>query len=294
MAEVLSAGAKFPAKLVNELVQKVKGHSALARLSDQEPIAFTGNEYMVFDMPSEISVLAENEQKAGGGVTAEPVRVIPIKFEYGARVSSEFVYASEEEQLDTLSKFSDGFARKVARGLDIAAMHGVNPRTGQASEVIGTNNFDAQVTRTVTYDATKPDENLEEAIGKVKEMNSDLSGIALSPAIASKLGQMKTDGGAYLYPEFKFGATPESLGGMAVDVNSTVSFNDVDQAIVGDFQEAFKWGIAKEIDVEVIPYGDPDNTGKDLKGHNQVYLRSEVYIGWAVLAADSFARIIAG
>ena len=40
-----------------------------------------------------------------------------------------------------------------------------------------------------------------------------------------------------------------------------------------------------------MEYGDPDNTGKDLKGYNQVYLRLEAYIGWGILDPDAFARI---
>ena len=41
----------------------------------------------------------------------------------------------------------------------------------------------------------------------------------------------------------------------------------------------------------MIPYGDPDNTGVDLKGSNQVYLRAEVYLGWGILDPKSFARV---
>ena len=68
----------------------------------------------------------------------------------------------------------------------------------------------------------------------------------------------------------------------------------MDEAIVGDFATAFRWGYARNIGVEVIGYGDPDNTGVDLKGSNQVYLRSEVYLGWAILVPTSFARITSG
>ena len=46
-----------------------------------------------------------------------------------------------------------------------------------------------------------------------------------------------------------------------------------------------------EIPVQVIQYGDPDNSGSDLAGHNQVYLRAEFYIGWAILAPAFFAKI---
>lgn len=289
----LARASKMPAELVNDFISRVQGHSSLAKLSAQQPLAFNGNEYMVFDMPNEIDVVAESGPKAHGGVTAEPVTVMPIKFEYGARVSDEFMYASDEKQLDILRAFNEGFAKKVARGLDIAAMHGLNPRTGEKSEVIGDKNFDSKVTQTVKYVAASADANLDEAIGKVKNENADVTGLAIAPAMGSALGAMTTEGGTHLYPDFQFGATPENLGGIAIDSNSTVAVGDMDYAIVGDFENAFKWGIAKEIGVEVIPYGDPDNSGKDLKGQNQVYLRSEVYLGWAILVPTAFARVTA-
>ena len=67
--------------------------------------------------------------------------------------------------------------------------------------------------------------------------------------------------------------------------------NATERAIVGDFKNAFKWGYAKQIPLEVIQYGDPDQTGKDLKAYNQVCLRAETYIGWGILDAAAFARI---
>ena len=71
-------------------------------------------------------------------------------------------------------------------------------------------------------------------------------------------------------------------------------YNDTvkDHAIVGDFFSAFKWGFSKEIPLEIIKYGDPDNTGKDLKGYNQVYIRAEVYLGWGILVPEYFARVV--
>ena len=66
---------------------------------------------------------------------------------------------------------------------------------------------------------------------------------------------------------------------------------DVDHAIVGDFAGMFKWGYGKEISLDVIEYGDPDNTGVDLKGHNQVYLRAEAFLGWAIFDPESFAKV---
>lgn len=288
-----SKGTLFDPVLVTDLINKVKGNSALSALSAQQPIPFNGMKEYTFTMDKEIDIVAENGKKTEGGVTIEPVTINPIKFEYGARLSDEFMYASEEAKIDILTAYNDGFARKVAKGLDLAALHGINPRTNEASAVVGTNNFDSAVTQTVTYDSSKPDDNLEDAVAAVSGSDGDVTGIAMSKLFSADLAKVKANGVSQ-YPEFKFGANPGSLAGMSVQVNGTVSGGDgTDRAIVGDFSNAFKWGYSKQIPLQIIEYGDPDNSGKDLKGYNQVYIRAEVYLGWGILLPTSFARIVA-
>ena len=282
----------FSEVLVKDLITKVKGKSSLAKLSAQTPIPFNGLKEFIFSMDKEIDIVAENGKKGEGGITVAPVKIVPIKFEYGARVSDEFLFATEEEQLDILTAFNDGFAKKVAKGLDLAAFHGINPRTGTASEVVGNNCFDKAVTKTVNYDSATPDANLDDAITTVHTAEGEVTGMALSNTFGSDLAKVK-ENGVRQYPEFRFGASPSTLGGMACDVNNTVFNTTVkDHAIVGDFTDAFKWGFSKEIPLEIIKYGDPDNSGKDLKGYNQVYIRAEVYLGWGILVPEWFARVV--
>lgn len=288
---VLERGTLFEPKLVTDLVSKVKGKSSLAVLSGQTPIPFNGKKEFMFTMDSEIDVVAESGKKSHGGVSLAPRTIVPIKVEYGARVSDEFMYASEEERISILQAFNDGFAKKVARGLDLMAFHGVNPRSGTASAVIGTNHFDALVDQTVTATANA-NADIESAVGDVQEAGGEVSGLAIAPAFRTALaGLTKTDGNA-MFPELAWGAAPQTLNGVRVDVNKTVSDMSTDLAVIGDFANAFKWGYAKEIPMEIIQYGDPDNSGLDLKGYNQIYIRSELYLGWGILAPENFARVI--
>ena len=281
----------FGETLVKDLISKVKGKSSLAALSGQTPIPFNGLKEFIFSMDNEIDIVAENGKKTEGGITVEPVKIVPIKFEYGARVSDEFLYATEEEQLDILTAFNDGFAKKVAKGLDLAAMHGINPRTGQASTVVGTNHFDAKVTQTVDYASATPDDNLDDAIALIHGSEGDVTGMALSTQFGAAMAKVKANG-VVQYPEFRFGASPKTLNGLHTDVNRTIyTAESKDHAIIGDFQTAFKWGYSKQIPMEIIKYGDPDNSGKDLKGYNQVYIRAEVYLVWGILLPEYFARI---
>lgn len=286
-----SRGTLFDPELVSDLITKVRGKSSIAALCAQTPIPFNGIKEFTFSMDNEIDIVAEEGKKTEGGFSLAPKTIVPIKFEYGARTSDEFLYATEEEQVDILTAFNDGFAKKVAKGLDLAAFHGINPRTGAASTVVGVNHFDGQVTQTVTYAEATPDDNLEDAIALIDGSEMDVTGMALSKTFGAAMAKVKAQG-VKLYPEFAFGASPASLNGIAVDVNKTVSGGTTkDHAIIGDFQNAFKWGYSKQIPTEIIRYGDPDNSGKDLKGYNQIYIRAEIYLGWGILLPEAFAIV---
>ena len=285
----LSKGTKFPETIVKDLFNKAKGKSSLAKLCAQSPVKFNGNSIFVFSMDNEVNLIGENDPNVEGGVNAVPVKMVPVKVEYGARVSEDFMDAAEEEQLEILEEFNDGFSNKVARGLDIMAMHGVNPRTGEASNLI-TQHFD-QSTKTVNYDAAAPDGNIEDAVAKLGDY--DVTGLAMAKTFASAMAKLQGPNGGKMYPELAWGGQPEVVNGVPTSVNSTVNYGETkDEAIVGDFANCFKWGFAKDVSMEVIPYGDPDNSGKDLKGNNQVYLRATCHIGWAILDIDAFARVV--
>lgn len=278
-------GTNFPTSLVTEMFNLVKGHSSIAKMVPSTPIAFNGNTEFTFSMDNKVSVVGESGEKPAGDATITPVVIRPIKVVYQSRVSDEFVYASEEAKLNYLKAFTDGFAKRIAEGLDEMIMHGVNPATGSASQVIGTNNLDAKITKTVTLTAN-PDTDVDGAIALVDDAN----GIILGKSIRSAIAALKTTDGVIMYPEFAWGATPSELGGIKVDANKTVESNGATaRAYVGDFN-ALKWGFAKNIPLEVIEYGNPDGQG-DLKNTNEVVLRSEAFVGWGILDADAFAAV---
>lgn len=290
----LSQGTLFKPELVSDLISKVSGRSSLAKLSKQVPVPFTGTEQFTFSMDSDIDIVAENGKKTHGGGSLAPIVMIPIKVEYGMRVSDEFMYASEERKVEILKTFNEGFAKRVARGLDLMAFHGINPRSKQASSVIGDNHFNAKATQTVTTTAD-PDTDVETAVGMIQGSEGVITGIAIGTSFSTKLASVRDgDNGPKKYPELAWGGNPNSINGVPSDVNVTVESGTQDLAIVGDFANMFQWGYAKDIILEVIPYGDPDNSGNDLKGYNQVYLRAEAFIAWAIFDGNSFARIVKG
>ena len=295
MGATISRGTLFTPQQTNEMFSKVRGKSSLARLSASEPIPFNGKDVFVFDLDNEAMLVGENVAKENGGATVTGVTMTPVKVEYGVRVSDEFKYGAEELQLQYLTVFAEGFAKKVARALDIMAMHGVNPRGGAVASQLANKNFDDLVTQTVTYDATDPEGNVVDAIALVEGNEHEVTGLAMSPIFKSALANLKkgSTSNELMFPELGWGASVGAINGLPADSNSTVSFNsNDDRAIVGNFADYFKWGFSRDVAIEVIEYGNPDNSNAgDLKGHNQIYLRGEAYIGWGILVPNAFARV---
>ena len=290
MATITKSTNLFPAELVSEVFSKAKGHSSLAKLSNQTPIPFAGNTQMVFAMDGEASIVGEGEQKPAGDASFNPVTITPVKFVYQHRLTDEFTKMSEEQQLPYLEAFVDGFAAKIARALDICAFHGVNPATKTSVSSLADKNFDMASIATVTTTAGKEDEDIDTAVQAITGEDGVVTGIAMAPAFSAALSKLKVNG-VVQYPEFRFGQNPEAFYGMASDVNNTVSFGtSKDLAVVGDFQNAFKWGYTENVPCEIIEYGEPDGQG-DLKRTNQIVLRAETYVGWGILDSASFKKI---
>lgn len=295
MATITTSTNMFPEELVSDVFSKVAGHSSIAKLSTQKPIPFAGTEQFVFSMDGEVSIVGEGANKPAGVAAWTPVTIRPIKMVYQHRLTDEFVKLSEEAQIPYLQAFTDGFAKKMARGLDIAAFHGKNPADGAVVAGLAQNNFDALAGQ-ITFDASAPDDNIDAAVQAIVAAGGQVSGIAMAPAFGAALAQVKVNG-VVQFPEYRFGQNPGTFYGMGSDVNNTVAFGTAstsgavnDMAILGDFQNALRWGYAANIPIEIIQYGDPDGQG-DLKRMNQIVLRAEAYVGWGILDAASFKRI---
>lgn len=283
----VTTSSGFAQAVSKEVFSKVRGHSSLAKLCPAMPVPFSGIDIFTFSLDSEIAIVGEGDNKPAGNATIGPVTCKPLKVVYQHRLTDEFMKCSEEKALLMLAAFTDGFAKKIASGIDIMAMHGLNPATmTAASTAIGNNYFDHITAITATSDVEDDLETAAAAIG-----DYDVTGIAVSKTFAADLAKIKVNG-VRQYPEFRMGANPGALNGIPCDVNATVSKaatgETPDSFLLGDFS-AFRWGFAEQMPMEVIEYGDPDGQG-DLKRKNQVVLRAEAYVGWAILDEGAFAR----
>lgn len=292
----LQAGTLFKPELVKELISKVQGTSVLAQLSTQTPIPFNGTEQFIFNLEGDAQIVGEGKKKEAGEAKIEPVIIKPLKFVYQARISDEFLRASEEKQIEYMSLFTDGFATKIAQAFDIAALHGVEPKTLTDATFKDTNSFDGLVTtNVVTYAEAQIDANIEDAIQAVVATDNDVTGIAMSPTAARAMSKIKNKNEDAKYSEFSFGGRPKEFADHKLEINKNLTKQgsnlEKDHVIVGDFENRFKWGYAENMPLEIIQFGDPDGTGRDLKAYNEICLRAEAFIGWGILDATAFARV---
>ena len=291
----MKAGTLFKPELVKELISKVQGRSVLAKLSSQTPIPFNGVEQFIFNLEGNAQIVGEGEQKQAGKAKITSKVIKPLKFVYQARITDEFKYASEEKQMNFLSAYMDGFAKKIAEAFDIAALHGLEPKSMTDATFRSTNSFDGVITgNVVTYDEAHIDDNIDTAVQQIVAKGGEVTGIALSPTAGQALAKVKVKD-VVQYPEFRFGQNPDSFYGMKSDINKNLTVTggtaETDHAIVGDFQNRFKWGYAENIPMEIIEFGDPDGAGRDLKAYNEICLRAEAFIGWGILDEEAFARV---
>ena len=196
-----------------------------------------------------------------------------------------------------LDKFEAKCARALGRALDLGAYYRLNPRTGTAITA-WTNYLNTTTNRVEIGADPEADLLLEQAAGLVVGDGYSPTGIALDPSFSWTMATARYSDGRKKFPELGFGVDVSSVEGLRASVSSTVSGKPVDgaaadnkvRAIVGNYEQGIRWGVQKTFPFRMLEYGDPDNTGRDLAGHNEVLFRAEVIFAWYVFA-DQFAVI---
>lgn len=303
MATLATSGLALPKHLASGVWQKVQTGSAIAALSGQTPMLFGETQYMTLTAAPKGEVVAEGANKAQSQPTYSSVTVVPRKVQVTTRVNEEVQWADEDYQLGVLSGVADLAATALSRALDLIAIHGINPLTGVALSGSPAKLMDTSNSVEIGA-SSKATDDLEAAVGLVLSDGFTPSGVALDPSFAFSLATTKDADGRRLYPELGLGIGLSSVFGLPAAVSTTVSAPEATvvggayasanpnvKAITGDFQNAIRWGVQRDIPIEVIRFGDPDGDG-DLKRKNQIALRAEVVYGIAIFSTDAFAKVI--
>jgi hypothetical protein len=258
----------------------------LSQLAPSAPDIKVGStDHFVFTGTPKAELVGESASKSSMDGTPGKKTVTTYKVQITYRFSNEVKWEDEDYQTGIIEQL-------VAN----VAIHGINPKTGEISSSV-TDYFDKGgngVHRVVsTGDAS---DDLDTAASDLQGSGYIATGIAFDPVFAGELSRERDGEGRKLYPELGFGFGFDNFQGLAAASSDTVSgrqeleTGEVNiKAIMGDFR-AFKWGVARQIPLELIEFGDPDGAG-DLKRTNEVAIRAEAVFGFAIFDGAAFSIV---
>lgn len=288
----------MPRNLADGMVKGTKTTSVVAKLSAREPMRFGETDIITFNDWPKMEYVAEGAAKSSSSTSFGAVTAKPHKGQVTLRFNEEVQWADEDYQLGVLREVSDAGSVALSRGLDLGLIHRINPLSGAV--ISAWDNYITATTKSVEINTAEADADVRAAVGLLVTASKAVNGIAIDPKFAWSLaGLQQLSGGQPTgtprYPQLGFGTDITEFLGIPAAQGDTVSgtpeaADTKVRAIVGDFQNGIRWGVQRELPVEIIRYGDPDGQG-DLKRNNQIALRLEVVYGWYVFA-DRFAKIV--
>lgn len=280
----------LPKEVATVITKKAKDTSTIAALSPSEPQLFLDKDYMVFSGNAEAEVIAEGEQKSSYEETLSQVVGKRFKVQTTTRVTDELRFADDDARLEIISKIQADQAAALGRVLDYVVYHAFDPK--KKTTLAGfTKLSDTAAQVTATTDRVADIDALAEAVND----EYDINGIAMSKTMTNELRRIRIkDTMQRLYPEIPLNLKVGSLDGIPASTSGTVNGRLITDtptnvlAFLGDFS-LIKWGMVRDIWSEIIEYGDPDGSGKDLKGYNQIAYRTEAIYSYAILDPKGIA-----
>lgn len=283
----------LPREIADGLVKNTQSLSTIAALSAREPMRFGKSDVIVFNDLPRAEFVEEGADKASTQGGFSSVTVQPHKAQVTMRFNQEVMWADEDYQLGVLNELSVAGQESLSRALDLGVYHRINPLTGNATTW---ENYLGATTKRVEIKDADADDDFRSAVGLLVTGATpvNVTGAAFDPKFSWALASLKNKDGMQRYPQLGLGTGVDAFMGIKTAVGNTVSgvpeaADTKVRAIVGDFTNGIRWGVQRELPVELIQHGDPDGQG-DLKRKNQVALRLEIVYGWYVFA-DRFAII---
>ena len=279
---------KLPAEVTRAIINKVGNTSTIAALSPSTPQLFLNEDYVVFNGAAEAEVVAEGQTKSSYEQTASYITGKKFKVQCTTRVTEELKWADEDNRLEIISSIQEDQTKAIARALDYVIYHAIDPKSGT-----NLSGYDALTANAVAVTDSGDDiANVDALADAVNEY--EINGVALSRTWASRLRKLRVPAtGMRFYPEIPINLAAGTLDGIPAATSTTVDGVKATTptkvlGIMGDYS-LIKWGMIRDIWAEVIQYGDPDQTGVDLKAHNQIAYRTEAMFSYAVLDPNAFA-----
>ena len=281
--------------LVRLFDERDSAPGAVLRLTPTRPQISKGSHtILTMGARAKGALVEESGAKPDNGRQVIPLPFVTTKLVYSQRVSDEFLSFTDSEQVDFIAGLVNDWLRSsLPADIDTVIMHGVNPFTGSVSTTLAdyltkTGSSIAVVSTGNTGEAI--DTDIQTAAEQLATAGTNVNGIAIAPTAASALATI-TVGSAKKYPEAGvFGLEGNALAGRRAASSAEVGEFSNTKLILGDWRKLYL-AFAGEATWRVHTAGDPDNTGRDLAGHNEVLIRLEDHFGYRILDNKGFAWI---
>lgn len=284
----------LPVDVAQGIYDQAFSESVIARLSGQRPMLFGDSTVMTFTGLPKAQLVSEGGAKKGTKPAFGSITVKPAKFQITVRMNNEVQWADLDHNEGVIREITSKFGTALGRALDTYVIHKADPFTGEVDPSVTTGLCDAE--SVIEYKDIEPDFAVEKACRAVKKNHYPVNGIALDEDFGFDLATMRDENGRKIYGDLGLGDGITSFLGKTTACGDTlVGANELEEesdilAIVGDFRDAIRWGVQKEIKAKIIEYGDPDGEG-DLQNLNQVALRAEIVYGVGITTPDAFALV---
>lgn len=284
MATLESQDFHLDEKLRGEIRTDSAFGSYISKLRDAEPVDLTTESILSFTDYSGAQAVAEGAAKVETPFGTKVAKVERGQVVSQVRVSTRALKKAEANKVKVLEGAQKILAEGFGKSLDIILTHNTSPIDGSSTVDFtrGLANGADTLVHQIAVDEN-PDNALRAAIAQQWTNEKEVKGIAVTPAFYAKLAYQTDSQNRLLYPQFT--ALPENewyFDGVKVVRTSAIAnkrykaspeFATNIDFILGDFG-TLSYGVELET-LELITTGDPDNTGRDLKGHNEVMLRLE-------------------
>ena len=269
----------------------------IGSLTPDDPQIMVGStDFFTFTGTPKAELVGEGANKSSMDGTPAKKTSKTYKVQLTYRFSDEVRYADEEYRLRLMEALAGNIATGVSRAVDLVAIHGVNPLTGESAVSVTDYITKAGNGHVINSTTATPEVDLDAAAAALQGSGYVASGIALDPVYAGVLARTKKTNGDRVFPELGLGFNVDRIAGIQAAVSNTVSGTAEGVAsatgvggIMADWN-AIKWGIARNVPLHVIEYGDPDGAG-DLQRTNEIAIRAEVVFGFAILDDKAFSII---
>lgn len=268
----------------------------ISQLTPDDPQIMVGStDFFTFTSTPKAELVGEGANKSSMDTAPVKKTSKTYKVQITKRLSDEVRFADEDYRLGLMEALAGDIAKGVSRAIDLVTIHGINPLTGEVAGGVVDYITKSGNGTVINSTSATPEVDLDAAAAALQGNGYAATGIALDPVYAGVLARTKKTNGDRVFPELGLGFNVDRIAGIQAAVSNTVSGStEMGLAtgvggIMADW-DALKWGIARNVPLHLIEYGDPDGAG-DLQRTNEIAIRAEVYFGFAILDDKAFAII---